>query len=99
MSLNTKGYFNALRSYLNTDHYEVTEVDGGRIVMKEKVFVGGSPKPIEYRVRLGVTGEAFVINLDKKNRNGNSDALFHFLDDSAKPWSKRCDFVVFHRVR
>ena len=21
--------------------------------------------------------------------------LFHFLDDNAKPWSKRCDFVVF----
>jgi hypothetical protein len=22
--------------------------------------------------------------------------LFHFLDDTAKPWSKRCDFVVFN---
>jgi hypothetical protein len=99
MSLNVQGYFNALRSYLNTDHYEVTEADGGRIVMKEKIFVGSSPKPIEYRVRLGVTGEALVINLDKKNRNGNSNPLFHFLNDNAKPWSKRCDFIVFHRVR
>jgi hypothetical protein len=67
--------------------------------MKEKVFVSGSPKPVEYRVRLGVTGEALVVNLDRKNRNGNSDPLFHFLNDNAKPWSKRCDFVVFHRVR
>ncbi|MBV7265906.1 hypothetical protein [Erythrobacter ani] len=24
-------------------------------------------------------------------------ALFHFLDDNAKPWSRRCDFVVFWR--
>lgn len=67
--------------------------------MKEEVFVGGSPEPIEYRVRLGVTGEALVINLDKKNRNGDSDPLFQFLNDNAKPWSKRCYFVVFHRVR
>jgi hypothetical protein len=96
MSLNAQGYFNALRSYLNTAHYEVTETDVGRIVLREKVFVAGSPKPVEYRVRLAVTGEALVINLDRKNRNGNSDPLFHFLND--KPWSKRCDFVVFHRV-
>ena len=58
MPLNAQGYFNALRSYLNTAHYEVTDTDGGRIVLKEKVFVGaGSPKPVEYKVRLGVTGE------------------------------------------
>jgi hypothetical protein len=23
-------------------------------------------------------------------------ALFHFLDNTAKPWSKRCDFVIFY---
>lgn len=94
MTLNAQGYLNALRSYLNTRHYEVTETDGGRLVMKDKVFVAGSPKPVEYRVRLGVTGEALVINLDRKNRNGNSDPLFHFLDDNAKPWSKRCKRAV-----
>ncbi|HTQ53176.1 MAG TPA: hypothetical protein VMI94_01880 [Bryobacteraceae bacterium] len=99
MSLNAQGYFNALRSYLNTAEYEVTDTDAGRIVLKEKVFVGGSAKPVEYKVRLGVTGEALVINLDKKGRNGNSEPLFRFLNDNAKPWSKRCDFVVFHRVR
>lgn len=99
MSLNAQGYFNALRSYLNTREYEVTEKDAGRIVLKEKVFVAGSPKPVIYKVRLDVTGEALVINLDKKNKRGNSDPLFHFLDDNAKPWSKRCDFVVFHRVK
>jgi len=101
MSLNAQGYFNALRSYLNTAHYEVTETDGGRIVMKDKVFISGSSKPVEYRIRLGVTGEALVINLDKKisQRSNQSHPLFHFLNDNAKPWSKRCDFVVFHRVK
>lgn len=99
MPLNAQGYFNALRSYLNTAHYAVTETDGGRTVLKEKVFIAACPKPVEYRVRLSVTGEAMVINLDRKNRNGNSDPLFHFLDDNARPRSKRCDFVVFHCVR
>ena len=98
MPLNAQGYFNALRSYLNTAEYEVTDTDAGRIVLKEKVFVAGSPKPVVYKVRLGVTGEALVINLDKK-WNGSSAPLFHFLNDNAKPWSKRCDFVVFHRVK
>src|SRR5690349_8890956 len=98
MPLNAQGYFNALRSYLNTAEYEVTDTEAGRIVLKEKVFVGGSSKPVEYKVRLGVTGEALVINLDKK-KNGNSQPLFNFLNDNAKPWSKRCDFVVFHRLK
>ncbi len=99
MTLNAQGYFNALRSYLNTAEYEVTDTEGGRIILKEKVFVAGTAKPVEYKVRLQVSGEALVINLDKKNRRGNSDPLFHFLSDNAKPWSKRCDFVVFHRIR
>lgn len=101
MPLNVQGYFNALRSYLNTAHYEVTETDRGRIVLREKIFISGSPIPVEYRVRLAVTGEAMVINLDKKiSRHSNQSLpLFHFLNDNAKPWSKRCDFVVFHRVR
>lgn len=101
MSLNAQGYFNALRSYLNRAHYEATETDGGRIVMKEKIYLPGSQTAIEQKVRMLVTGEAIVINLDKKiSRNNNqSHPLFHFLDDNAKPWSKRCDFVIFHRVR
>jgi hypothetical protein len=105
MPLNAQGYFNALRSYLNTKHYEVTETDGGRIVLKERVFIAGSARPVEYRVRLSVTGEALVINLDRKiskgseKDKGTSPPLFHFLNDNAKPWSKRCDFVVFHRVK
>ncbi len=98
MPINAQGYFNALRSYLNTRHYAVTEMDGGRIVLKEKIYPPGSTTPVDQKVRLSITGEALVINLDKKNRTGRSDPLFHFLDDNAKPWSKRCDFVIFHRI-
>lgn len=96
MPINVQGYFHALRSYLNTAHYEVTETDGGRIVLKEKVYYPGALTPVEQKVRLVVSGEAIVINLDKKNSRGNSDPLFHFLNDNAKPWSKRCDYVIFH---
>jgi hypothetical protein len=108
MPLNAQGYFNALRSYLNTEHYEVRDTESDQIVMSEKIFVANQTKPVEYSVRLKVTGEVLVINLDtKRSRNGKqkgsrsgnqSPALFHFLDDTAKPWSKRCDFVIFHRA-
>lgn len=97
MPINAQGYFNALRSYLNTGHYEVTETDGGRIVLKEKIYPPGSSASIEQKVKLVVPGSALVINLDKKIRGtDHSHPLFHFLDDTAKPWSKRCDYVVFH---
>lgn len=99
MPINAQGYFNALRSYLNTAYYEVTEVDADRVVMKEQIYLPGSHSPTTQRVRLAAPGEALVINLDRKNRRGASDPLFHFLDDTAKPWSKRCDFVVFHLYR
>jgi|SRR5947209_8477862 len=98
MPLNAQGYFNALRSYLNTAHYEVTQLDTGRIVLKEKIYLPGNQQH-EIKVRLNVSGEALVINLDKKNSRGNVDPLFHFLDDNAKPWSRRCDFVIFHLHR
>lgn len=99
MPINAQGYFNALRSYLNTGHYGVTEVDAGRIVLKDEIYPPGLTNPVVQRVRLSVTGEALVINLDKKisKKKSQSHPLFHFLDDVAKPWSKRCDFVVFHR--
>jgi len=97
MPINAQGYFNALRSYLNLAHYGVTETEGGRIVLKDKVYPAGASDPIDQKVKLVVPGAALVINLDKKIRGRNeSHPLFHFLDDNAKPWSKRCDYVIFH---
>jgi hypothetical protein len=60
-----------------------------------QLFTGSLHKPIEYKVNLNTTGEILVFKLDAK-KNGSSPPLFHFLDDNAKPWSKRCDFVVFN---
>jgi hypothetical protein len=95
MALNAQGYFNALRSYLNTNHYEVIATEAGKVLLKEKVYFAGNQEK-EYRVRLSAPGETIVIKLDKKNSKGKSDPLFHFLDDTGMPWSKRCDFVIFH---
>lgn len=95
MALNAQGYFNCLKSYLNTNHYGVPLASSSALVLKEKVFGQSGSKPIEYKVSLQTTGETLVIKLDTK-KNGSSPPLFHFLDDNAKPWSKRCDFVVFN---
>lgn len=99
MAITAESYFNALRDYLNIQKYAVTEVENDRIVIKDKVYLPGSTTESVKKVRLQVPGEALVINLDLKNTRGNSDPLFHFLDDNSKPWAKRCDFVIFHLHR
>lgn len=94
MAVEVSSYFRGLRSYLNTNTYEVTKRDSNRIVLEEKIFLKGGKERKE-KVRLGFSGEVIVIQLDKKNRKGNSDPLFHFFVDTAKPWAKRCDYVIF----
>lgn len=98
MPINAEGYFNCLKSYLDTNNYEVTKRDNGRIVLEEKVYWPGETIPRNQKVRLAYSGDVIVIRLDKKNQRGNSDPLFHFLEDEAKPWAKRCDFVLFQFV-
>jgi hypothetical protein len=95
MALNAQGYFNCLKSYLNINHYGALQTSATEVVLKEKGFGKSGSKPIEYKVILQTTGETLVIKLDAQ-KNGSSLPLFHFLDDTAKPWSKRCDFVVFN---
>ena len=87
MAITSESYFGALRDYLNTKHYEVTEVENEKVVIKDKVLLNGATMPKDKKVRLQVIGEALVINLDKKIR-GSSKPLFHFLDDESKPWAK-----------
>lgn len=95
MALTAQGYFNCLKSYLNTHHYGEPQHKSDEILLKEKVFGQSGSKPIEYKVKLKTVGEVLVIKLDAK-KNGSTLPLFHFLDDNAKPWSKRCDYVVFN---
>lgn len=98
MPINAEGYFNCLKSYLNTNVYEITKRDNNRIVLEEDVYWPGETKSRKQKVRLAYRGDVIVIRLDKKNQRGNSDPLFHFLEDESKPWAKRCDFVVFQFV-
>jgi hypothetical protein len=94
VAVDANKYFRGLRAYLNTKTYEVTKRDNGRIVLEEKIFMQGGAER-KQKVKLGYSGEVIVIQLDKKNQRGKSDPLFHFFDDEARPWSKRCDYVIF----
>ena len=94
MAVDANKYFRGLRSYLNTNEYEVTKRHNDRIVLEEKIFLTGGAER-KQKVHLGFSGDVITIQLDRKNRSGNSNPLFHFFDDNAKPWSKRCDFVIF----
>ena len=50
------------------------------------------------RLKFTYQGDAFAIKLDKKANQRGHAPLYHFLNDVSQPWSKRCDFVVFHRL-
>ena len=89
MSLDAASYFNHLRAYLFSD-YVVDDGSKGEVTLSEKYFRDGETKKRTRKVMLPFQGQAFAIKLD-----GMPDRLFHFLDDNGKPWSKRCDFIVF----
>lgn len=91
MALNAQGYFNCLKSYVHEKDYQVHQPAAGEVVLKEKIHQAQGIKPKDFKVTLKSEGELLVIKLD-----GKKDRLFHFLDDNAKPWSKRCDFVIFN---
>ncbi|MGF6791713.1 hypothetical protein [Paraburkholderia sp. 35.1] len=91
MTLNAQGYFNCLKSYVHEKDYQIHQPTAGEVVLKEKIHQSQGVKPKEFKLALKSEGELLVIKLD-----GKGDRLFHFLDDTAKPWSKRCDFVIFN---
>jgi len=93
MSLDASSYFNHLRAYLFAD-YVIDDGSSGTITLKEKYFLTGETKKRTRKVEFAFQGQAFAIKLD-----GMPDRLFHFLDDNGKPWSKRCDFIVFQCYR
>ncbi len=99
MTLDAKTYFEHLKAYVNCE-YIMHDGDGGKVVLVENFFHPEDVKPKKRRITLllpGV-GMAFKLDLDdfENSRRKNKPALFHFLDDTSKPWSKRCDFVIFH---
>ena len=99
MTLDASTYFGHLRAYVNDD-YVVHDGSGGTVILTEKYFRPEDVSPKERRVELILPGAGMAFKLDhddfETSRRKNKPPLFHFLDDNAKPWSKRCDFVIFY---
>jgi len=102
MTLDAATYFQHMRAYVNGE-YIVHDGKDGKVVLTEKYFRPEDAKPQTRKIELLIPsfGMAFKLDADHFNKSkapnkGDKPPLFHFLDDSAKPWSKRCDFVVFY---
>ena len=101
MAIDAQGYFQCLKSYLDMNYYSIRENIRNELILKEKIFIEGR-KQKTITIKLKVEGEAFGFKLDKLNdtpkhpQRGKHLPLFHFLNNEGKPWSRRCDFVVFH---
>lgn len=106
MALNAQGYFNHLRTYF-ADDYVVDWGDADALSITDKYYPDGDSKQSVRKIVFPFIGEAFAVNLDmtvntkengKKSKSEFSPPLYRFLDDNGKPWSKRCDYVIFHRL-
>ena len=100
MTLDALTYFGHLRAYVN-DHYVMHAGDGGEVELREKYFPPPPATRAETRkLRLLLPGPGLAFKLDydqyQPRERKSKPPLFHFLDDNAKPWSKRCDFVIFY---
>lgn len=102
MTLVADVYLEHLRAYLNSD-YIVHNGSGGKVVLIEKYFRPTDSKARKREIELSLPGAGFAFKLDhdefELRSKRSKPALFHFLDDNGKPWSKRCDFVVFYVSR
>lgn len=88
MTLAAASYFDHLRAYISPD-YIVDDGSREAVTLREKYYTVDSKRATR-TVVLPFQGRAFAIKLD-----GHNQALFHFLDNNGKLWSKRCDFIVF----
>ena len=99
MTLDAPTYFGHLRAYVN-DRYVVDDGASGEVVLRERYYpvTGTRARTRKIRLLLPGPGLAFKLDLDQVDFQGKKTKppLFHFLDDTAKPWSKRCDFVIFY---
>ena len=105
MTLTAATYFEHLKAYVNSE-YITHDGAGGKVTLKEKYFRPEDVKPQTRMIELSLPGAGMAFKLDQdefetKEKKGNQKKndkppLFHFLDDTSKPWSKRCDFVIFY---
>jgi hypothetical protein len=100
MALDAQGYFQCLKSYLDLDYYATATNMHDELCLVEKIYTPDGEKEIS--LKLKVEGDAFAFKLDMLNeqkghpQKGKHLPLFHFLNNEGKPWSRRCDFVIFH---
>ena len=99
MNLNAQTYFGHLKAYVN-NRYVIHDGTGGEVVLREKYFLETGTRAKTRKIRLLLPGSGLAFKLDhdqvELQRKKTKPPLFHFLDDTAKPWSKRCDFVIFY---
>lgn len=99
MSLTAATYLAHLRAYVN-NAYVMHDGSEGKVVLKESYFRPEDVTPRKRRIELLLPGAGLAFKLDNDDveieKKKAKPALFHFLDDQGKPWSKRCDFVVFY---
>jgi hypothetical protein len=99
MTLTAATYFEHLKAYVNSE-YSLHDGCGGKVVLTENYFRPEDVRPQERKVELLLPGSGMAFKLDHDDfdaaKKKSKPALFHFLDDNAKPWSKRCDFVIFY---
>lgn len=102
MTLDAATYFQHLKAYVN-DKYVVHDGAGGEVILKEKYFPKDGVRAKTRKIKLELSGPGLAFKLDhdqvELTRKKSKPALFHFLDDNSKPWSKRCDFVIFRTER
>lgn len=99
MTLAAGTYFEHLKAYVNSE-YVMDDGTNGKVVLTEKYFRPEDVKPQVRKIELLLPGVGMAFKLDhddfETSKRKHKPALFHFLDDNAKPWSKRCDFVIFY---
>lgn len=99
MTLAASTYFEHLKAYVN-NRYVMHDGLGGEVILKEKYFPPTGTRARTRKVQLLLPGPGLAFKLDhdqvELQRKKSKPPLFHFLDDTAKPWSKRCDFVIFY---
>lgn len=99
MTLDASTYFGHLRAYVN-NKYVMHDGTGSEVVLREKYFPATAARAKTRKVRLLLPGPGLAFKLDhdqfQLRKKKTKPPLFHFLNDNAKPWSKRCDFVIFY---
>ena len=96
--LDASTYFEHLRAYVN-NCYVMDDSLNGKLILREKYFPATATQAATRKIQLPLPGPGLAFKLDHdqvdlQRRKSKSPPL-RFLDNTAKPWSRRCAFVTF----